>query len=723
MEAENFSVREAEALRPRLRDGLRFSIQEQSNRRVCVIEDAAASRFHRVGLEEFRFIRALDGTRPVAGILAHLAREGGEAFTEGEALQILGWLKDQHLLAVESTRTGTSDREHAEEVWRTAATWLNPLSIKVPLFRPDRFFTECERVLRPLLGGMGFLVWLGVVLVGATHIGMNWSRFSADTDGFFARDNWFWLFIAWAGLKVAHEFSHGIFCKHFGAAVREAGVIFVIFVPMGYVDATASLGIASRWRRMMVAAAGLYMEFFLAAIAAVVWVWTPPGSLHTLAHNAVVTGTALTIFFNANPLMRFDGYFILSDLFNMPNLSTRGRAWTQRAQSWLLLGGKPARPLWPASREEGITALYGAASWFWQITVVAGLLLGASVALRGGGLILAVIAAATWVALPVGRFATSLAASIRSGTGSWAALILRAGGLAALVGAVLFVPWHRSVSSDGVVELGETQVLRAECPGFVVREHVQDGEVVTQGQLLLELSNDEAASELAGRQLAVDQQDLRARLAYTRDDVAKFQEERAKSEALRQQVGEAEKYLATLKIRAPFAGRVTNRRLGQLHGVFFQSGDELMRIGQAREREVKVAVSERDEPHFRNAIGHSCGVRISGRATEFTGELIRVAARATRDPVDPALTALVGGPLAVRRVEEDTTAPASAKKGSEYELAEPYFAATVRLAEGDPLVPGEMARVRFQSTRTVNLYGEMQAGIARWLQRYAARDR
>ena len=158
---------------------------------------------------------------------------------------------------------------------------------------------------------------------------MNWSRFSADTDGFFARDNWFWLFIAWAGLKVAHEFSHGIFCKHFGAAVREAGVIFVIFVPMGYVDATASLGIASRWRRMMVAAAGLYMEFFLAAVAAVVWcAHTRPVRCTPWAlHNAVVTGTALTLFFNANPLaMRFDGYFILSDLLNMPNLLRRAAA-------------------------------------------------------------------------------------------------------------------------------------------------------------------------------------------------------------------------------------------------------------------------------------------------------------------------------------------------------------------------------------------------------------
>ena len=90
---------------------------------------------------------------------------------------------------------------------------------------------------------------------------------------------------------------------------------------MGYVDATASLGLASKWRRIMVSCAGLYIEFFLAALAAIVWAHTGPGPLNTLAHNVVITGTVVTLFFNANPLMRFDGYFLLSDWLNEPNPS------------------------------------------------------------------------------------------------------------------------------------------------------------------------------------------------------------------------------------------------------------------------------------------------------------------------------------------------------------------------------------------------------------------
>ena len=717
--AENFSVREAEALRPRLRDGLRFSIQEENNRRVCVIEDPAASRFHRVGLGEYRFIRALDGTRPVAGILAEIAREGGAAFTQSEALQILGWLKNQHLLAIESARAGSSKLEQGEQAMRAAMTWLNPLVVKVPLFRPDRFFTACERVLRPALGWGAFIVWLVVVLAGVAHVGMDWRRFHAASDGFFSRDNWLWLFVAWAGLKVAHEFFHGLFCKRFGAAVREAGVIFIVFFPMGYVDATASLGLASRWRRIMVAAAGLYMEFFLAAVAAIIWARTAPGALHTLAYDGVIMGTVLTLFFNANPLMRFDGYFILSDLLQVPNLSTRGGTWLRRALTWLLLGAEPARALRPATREGWIVALYGAAAWVWQIVIIAGLLLGASVALRGGGLLLAVIAGIAWVALPLGRFASSMLEKIRSGAGNASRLLLRAGALSAVLAAVVFVPWHRSVSSDGVVELAETQVLRAECPGFVVRELVQDGEAVEEGQLLLELSNAEAAAELAGRRLALAQQELRARLAYTRDDVAAFQTEQSKSAALRKEIAERERYLGTLQIRAPFAGRVTNRKLGRLRGVFFKAGQDVLHFGRAGERELKVAVSERDEPHFRGAVGESLSVRIAGRAAVLNGQLTRVEARATQTPVHPALTALAGGPLAVRRSEEAPTEPS---RPADYELAQPYFTAIVRLAEGVPLAAGEMARVRFRSPRTATLWSEMQGTLGRWLKRYAARE-
>ncbi len=718
---ENRSVLEAETLRPRLRAGLHFSIQDQGGDRICVIEDRQAWSFHRVGLAEYRFIRALDGTRTVASILAQFARDHtADAFTEGEALQMLRWLKDNHLLAIESARAGGEDAR-AERSLLAAITWLNPLVAKLPLARPDRFFTAAESAMRWALGRFGFFVWCAVVLAGVVSLGLHWPRFMRGFDGILARDNWLWLIAVWAALKIAHELSHGLFCKHFGAAVREVGVIFVLFIPMGYVDATASLGFASRWRRIMVASAGIYAEFFLAALAAIFWARTADGTAATIAHNVIFTGTVVTLLLNANPLMRFDGYYILGDLLGIPNLATRGRTWVRTLLARLLLGRRVASPTLPRSGEEWIIAGYGVASSVWQVVVFAGLLVAASVTLRGGGVFFAAIAAALWLGIPLWQMIKSTAQAKGSALDRWLTVSWRLALLVLLVGGLLLIPLRRSISSPAVVELADTAVLRAECPGFVQAVHVHDGEVVAAGALLVELRNDEAVAELDRTRLDLAQQELRARVAYTRGELALFQAENAKTEALRTTVANRETYLETLKIRAPFAGQITGRQLEHLAGTFLHTGDEVAQFGRADGRDVKIALDQEAAAHFRTAVGQPVRVLIEGLAPTFDATLTRMESRATRDLIHPALTAVAGGPLALRRAEQP--APDSAREsGGGLELAEPHFVALARLASSQAMNSGQLARVKLRSDRRVTLWESAQAAFARWLRKYTASE-
>ena len=717
--SENRSVRETEMLRPQLRAGLRFRIHEQGGRRVCVIEDPHRCRFHRVGLEEFRFLRALDGSRPVAAILAEQAREHrSAAFTEHEAVQMLRWCKDHDLLAIEGARTG-NEREEAQRSLASAVRWLNPLVLKVPLARPDGFFARVEPGLRWALGGFGFIAWLIVVAVGAAYVATDWPRFVHGFDGILARDNWLWLFVVWAVLKIIHEFSHGIFCRHFGAAVREIGVIFILFVPMGYVDATASLGLPSKWRRMMVSAAGLYAEFFVAALAAIAWAHTGPGQVATALHNAVVTGTMATLFFNANPLMRFDGYYLLSDALEIPNLATRGRAWFQRTLLWLLTGDAGARPPWPREREAWVVAIYGLASSVWQFVVLGGLLVGASALLRGGGLLFAAAAGVMWLALPLWQFGESVARHAGRDPRRWFGFAGRVALAAVLVAGLLLAPFRRAVSSPGVVEFADTQILRAQCPGFVERIIVRDGEEVKAGQLLVELRNDEVQGDLTRSRGELAQQELRARVAYTREDVATFQSENAKADSLRSEIAERERFTATLRVVAPFDGCVTNRHLAQFDGVFIRAGEEVLRIGRTTGHDVKVAVSQENEPHVRSAANRFVQVRIEGRGESLPASLVQLESRATRELRHPELTAIADGPLALRRAEEHNAE--SDSRAPPYELADPQFEATIRLADASDLRPGEMARVKFRGDRRVTLWGLGESAIARWLKRYAQR--
>ena len=697
---------------PRLRDGLHFSVRQERDGPVCLIEDSSGARFHRVGVVEYRFLRELDGTRTVATLLAQLARDGGsDALSEHEALQVIAWAREQHLLTLDSGRQ-IGARAHDEQIYRAAATWLNPLVLRIPLGRPDRFFATVAPRLRWALGWGGAVGWLLMLFIGAAHIAPEWPRFRAGFEGILARDNWLWLFLSFAGLKVAHEFAHGLWCRHFGAPVREVGILLVLGLPLGYVDATASIGLDSKWRRLMVSVAGMWMEFFIASIAAIVWAHSSPGSMETFAHNVVFTGTVVTLFFNANPLMRFDGYFVLADLLEISNLAPRGRQWVQGALSWLALGVKRLKPAWPRSREEWIVVVYGVAAWMWQLVVLVSLVAGATSMLRGGGLAFAVLALVGWVALPLWRFATQLSRNV---PGHLPSLVVR--GLAALVivGMIGFAQFRHTVRATGVVEFADTQILRVECPGFVEEVLVEDGATVVAGQVLVRLRNPEAESALARARLALEQEELRARLAYAREDVASFQAGQAKVAARRETVSQNESYVSTMTVRAPVAGRITARRLSRLLGSFLQRGEEIVRIGGADASDVKVAVAQDQEAHLRSAVNAAVDVRISGRGDTLHGTLARVEARAGREIMLPALTALAGGPLAVRRLAE-------ARSGEpDYELVEPYFLATVRLENGAELLPGEMATVKLTSARRVTAWEEFQRVFSRWWRRAAMR--
>jgi putative peptide zinc metalloprotease protein len=547
------------------------------------------------------------------------------------------------------------------------------------------------------------------VIWGAWAIALNWESFAHDFVGVIWQYNGALLLAVWLVIKILHEISHGVFCRHFGAGVREIGVFWILFFPISYVDATPSLALTSKWRRAMVALAGMYMDLFVAACAAIVWASTDAGIVRTIAHQAVIAGTIVSLFFNANPLMRFDGYYVLSELLDIPNLATRGRERIARLGIWLLSGSRAIRPEWPRDKREWVIAVYGLASWLWQLIVVVGLLVTASVLLRGGGLILAFIAAILWLAPPLARAPRRLPRSAGLHPKAAWTFAVRLFTVVGLLAAALFVPFKRPVSSTGVVEWADTRVVCADCPGFIENVYVADDDFVQAGQLLVDLRNDEALSELAAARDALNEQVLRARTAYARTEVGAYQAEQARVSAFETAYNDQRRYVSTLQVRAPQAGRVANRLLPNSQGKFFRTGDELLRLGRPSGYDIKVAVSQPQEPHFRTALQKAVKVHIMGRAKTYDGRLIRVEAKASREIYHPALTAMAGGPVAVRQTDVPE------KKSDSHELAEPHFMATARIEASDALQPGEIARLTFWSDQRVTLWQETRNLISRWI--------
>jgi putative peptide zinc metalloprotease protein len=220
-------------------------------------------------------------------------------------------------------------------------------------------------------------VWLLVVLAAVVlvvvHHDALWARLP-DFRSFFHAENLLWLAVSLAVVKVLHELGHAVACKHFGAECHDLGLMFLVFTPCLYCDVSDAWMLPDKWQRIAVSAAGLYVEIFLAAVCTFLWWFSEPGLLNSLCLNIVFVCSVSALIFNGNPLMRFDGYYILSDLVEIPNLQSRASSALSRLLAWWTLGVELPGERAMAERRHVWLAAYAAAAIAYRLVVVIGCL-------------------------------------------------------------------------------------------------------------------------------------------------------------------------------------------------------------------------------------------------------------------------------------------------------------------------------------------------------------
>ena len=261
------AVCEPGSLRLRLRSDLIFVPHTSGSEAYYVVEDPLNSRFHRLGIAEYILVSLLDGRTSIREAFSHLSSVlPNHRLSETDATAICHWLVDMTLAhPAETTDASCPAPDRAEGPSRL--TRWNPLMFRLPLGHPDRALERAAAGLGCLFGKASLAAWVILVTVGAYHLLTNSASFAASSRGIFAPTNWIWLAGCWLVLKLIHEMSHGIVCHRHGGWVREAGVQFVLFAPLAYVDVTSSWRFRSRWQRIHVAAAGMYSELLIAAVA------------------------------------------------------------------------------------------------------------------------------------------------------------------------------------------------------------------------------------------------------------------------------------------------------------------------------------------------------------------------------------------------------------------------------------------------------------------------
>ncbi len=343
------------------------------------IEVPSKSQYYRIGHGEYVFVSLLDGATSFCEALALTARAlGASAFAQPQALSMYTWLLEHNIAVFADDDAAANTKVEAPKNAVQALQKLNPFWIKIPFGRPDAILQALLPVVGWLFSPLCTMLSLCLMAAAGLRVVADWDKFESASANVFAKDNWLWLLVAWVLLKVAHELAHGLACRRYGGSVRETGIVLAFFAPLAYVDVTSCWSFPSRWQRIHTAAAGMYIELLLASIA--VFTWTNVDSVEAshLLYNVIVMASVSTLLFNANPLMRFDGYYIMADLLQIPNLATQSTEAIQNLASRWFLGLKKTAPA-VTGRNLWVLRTYGFAAMCWRLLICATLLIAGSV--------------------------------------------------------------------------------------------------------------------------------------------------------------------------------------------------------------------------------------------------------------------------------------------------------------------------------------------------------
>src|ERR1043165_9248037 len=259
----------------------------------------------------YGFVGLLDGTRTVSEAWDLVGGQlADDAPTQPEVIQILSQLYAANLMEADITPDATVLlRRHKQLMKRQLQSRLmNVLFPRIPIWDPDAFLKRWMPIAKIFLRKFGIVMWLIVVIAAVAKISPLIPQLKQDAQHSIDPSNWLLLWVTFALIKFWHELGHAYMCRRFGGECHEMGIMFLVFIPTPYVDASTAWAFPSRWARMSVGAAGMIFELFLGSVLAFVWAEPHPSSLiHQMSFNAMLVASVTTVIFNANPLLRYDG--------------------------------------------------------------------------------------------------------------------------------------------------------------------------------------------------------------------------------------------------------------------------------------------------------------------------------------------------------------------------------------------------------------------------------
>lgn len=609
------------------------------------IHDPVRNRFHRIGARAFDLLSAWHLGAAEAVMAAVEARTGRRP-TAAEVGWLEQFLRSQSLVRQDKPEDVQRMVRIAEAGKTSWLMWLlhRYLFFRVPLVRPDRFLAATSWLVAPLFTRAFALIVLAIGALGLVLALHQWQTFTHTFLHFFDIEGMAWYGLAIVFTKIVHEMGHAYTAKRFGCRVPTMGVAFLVMWPVLYTDTTDTWRLPDRRRRMMVGAAGMVAELGLAMIATFLWSFLPDGPARSAAFVVATVSWVMTLAVNTNPLMRFDGYYLLSDALGIPNLQDRAFALAQWKLREALFGFGEAPPerLPPAMRLSML--VYAYATWIWRFFLFLGIaLLVYHMFFKVLGVALFIVEIWWFVMKPIAR---ELARwwerrdSLRLNRHSAVTLAV----LALLLG-VLVTPWQATVSLPAMRRAAEHAWLFPPVPARIDTLALKPGAAVAAGAVLATLSAPELEHEIrmAERRIALSRELLLREAAST--------ETAENIHVLRRQLVTETTRLdglleqkARLTVTAPFAGVVGERGEGLHPGRWVKASEPLGLLVDADAIQIIGFVAETERDRLRPG-GQGTFIPDDPVQPSFPVALVEVADVAAEGLDQPALTAPFGGTL------------------------------------------------------------------------------
>lgn len=674
-------------LRPRLRSHLRWHRHYYRGHPWCVLQDTSSAQHYYFSDNARRLMDLLDGRKTLEQARSSLLKEEGAVET-GEIVSLIIRLQAADLLEFEEfvDPAALFKRWQQRNAKLRLNVWLRPLSVRLPLTDPSRLLDALLPLVRPLFARLPFFSWLLIVglalLLGLQHRA---ELAAHGTSHLLDPSNLLLLWLVYPLVKGLHEFGHAFAIRVWGGTVRELGIMLLVFVPIPYVDGSAATAFPDKQRRILVGAAGIMVELLLAALAFFLWLLVQPGLLRDLAFDIMLIGGVSTLLFNGNPLLRFDGYFVLADMIEIPNLATRARQYYSYLSRRYLLGMPDTPSPVVARGERSWFLLYGAASASYKVFISLVIALYVAGKFFIIGLLLAlwlVVSQWLWPTLRLLRYLLSDPALVGHRP---RALTLGLGFILVPMVLLLALPMPSNTVADGILRTPEQAIIRTAGSGEVIELLKGNGELVDAGERLLRLHD--AELETRGRVLDARANEILARMQRASlNDRVETGILREQLEEVTEEQREVDRKLSNLIIASPTTGFVDLLKAADLPGRFVKQGQVLGVVRSNAAATARVIVRQEQAGRVRD---HTLGIdlRVAGAQTqELPVTAMRAVPAGTHRLPSASLGTQGGGRIAVDvRDEHGVTA------------VDPVFHFDLELPpDTTAYFPGARVQVRFE---------------------------